>query len=259
MRFHTEAPPAGVVCVPRAGETLAAPPTTPLHLLAEAPPAAVAGLSSTLLRKALEEKGDLSPFVPAHVAEQLARLVAPSGEPVATGGGGGGPRRRACFISLSALLRDWERVPPAELESALFFFGSKRFWLDPKTPEQRAESQSQGPGYTTEMPPQLRALIAKKDARGEVCFLKPDVLGMPDVEVFGDYSSASAWLEGLGYGALRLQRAWWLTFKGPFKFSSSGQRVVDNFERGLHDYNSVLELLAQSCPLLTPVLRWPPP
>jgi len=256
--FFEKAPPAGVVCVPRAGEAAACDPAR-LHFLAE-PPDGVAHLSSTALRAALQGGGDLAPFVPPGVAEALRRHVAGAG---AGGAGAAGaapapPPARRVFISLSALLRDVREgaVPAAELEGALFFFGSKRFWVWPAAPEQLAESRAQGAHYTEGMPPAFRALLERKEARGEVFFLKPDALGEPDAEVFGDYAAASAWLQGLGYGALRLQREWWEAHPGPLRFAHSGAGVADNFERGLHGYGEVMELLAQSCPQLSPVLRF---
>jgi hypothetical protein len=271
VRMHQREPPAGVVCVPRAGKVSPCDPAK-LMFLAE-PPLGVADLSSTALRKALLSEGDLSSFVPpaaaavlrGFAASQKAAIAGEGGGGSGGGGGGGGappaplPPPRSVFISLSALLRDVKvnAVPPSELEAALFFFGSKRCWVWPATPEETAESLAQGAHYTSGMPPDFRALLIRKELRGEVLFLKPDTLGEPDVEVFGDYASASAWLAGLGYGALRLQRGWWEAFPGPLRYAPSGGSVADNFATGLHGYSQVMELLAQSCPLLTPVLQWP--
>lgn len=95
-----------------------------------------------------------------------------------------------------------------------------------------------------------------KEKRGEVFFLKPDTLGIPDVDVVGDYEGASAWLQGLGYNPLLLDSSWWETeFKGG-KHLTDGAEVVRNYSAGLHDYPAVLELLQQSDERLRPILSW---
>lgn len=142
-----------------------------------------------------------------------------------------------------------------ESPHTLFFFGSKRFWLWPQTEEQRQESALQGRQYL-DLDPALRALILRKEAEGKVCFLKPDTLGEPDVEVFGDYARASAWLQRAGVGPLNLQRKWWEeTWRASeARFGQSADSVASNFEEGLHSYGPVCELLWQAgC---SPVLRW---
>ena len=168
------------------------------------------------------------------------------------------PPRRLIFISLSALIRDIKKgnVTLDLLESALFFFGSKRFWIFPKNEEESQESAAQGATYLA-MPEDLRSLILQKEARGEVKFLKPNVLGAPDLQVFGDYQGASSWLEAMGYLALQLDPEWWRRRADTHSISITEQ-VIENFTVGLHDYDSVMELLKQSDARLLPVLYWPP-
>ena len=171
------------------------------------------------------------------------------------------PPRPRCtvFISLSALLQDLAagHIPAGLLEadSTLLFFGSKRFWLWPASEAQRAESATQGRKYL-DMAPELLALIAKKEAAGQVCFLKPDVLGEPDVAVFGEYARASAWLQAAAGAPLQLSAQWWegAWRAGKGKYCTSARRIVDNYTQGLHGYAEVCELLFQSgC---NPVLHW---
>ena len=176
------------------------------------------------------------------------------------------PLRRFAFVSLSMLLHDIKagRVPQGLLESSrvLFVFGSKRFWIFPKTEEQRAESAAQGLGpwggsKYLDMPSNLREMILEKEAKGEVVFLKPDVLGVPDEEVFGEWGRVSAALVALGEQPLQLQAQWWKThWRAPFPKNSFGeeggehcawwQDIVENFEVGLHSYGPTSELLAQA-------------
>jgi hypothetical protein len=125
------------------------------------------------------------------------------------------------FISLSMLMRDYERVPTKELEDALFFFGSKRMWVWPETEVARREALQQPTRYDR-IPSRLLELLERKDDAGEVFFLKPDKPGVPDVEVFGDYPRASTWLQGLGYQPLRLDPEWWRAV-----FSKQGGMHVD--------------------------------
>lgn len=234
--------PSGVVVVPRAGE---APANTNdlaarLVYVSEPPPSSVAHLSSTRLRDALDAGGDLSEFLPPVAAAALRSMAAPP------------PPRRYIFISLSFLLRDLKTgalaLDAEELERGLFFFGSKRFWIFPETEEQRAESASQGDKYLT-MAQELKDLILAKEARAEVCWLKPDVLGEPDVAVFGDYHRASSWLQGIGYAALRLDPAWWHA-----QHPALACDVIENYSSGTHAYGPVIDLIRCSDARLVPVL-----
>ncbi len=149
-------------------------------------------------------------------------------------------------------------IPAGVLESphTLFFFGSKRFWLWPASEAQRQESLAQGPKYL-QLDPALRELILRKEQAGQVCFLKPDVLGEPDEAVFGDYARASRWLQGAGVGPLQFLHSWWRTAwrAEEGKFCRHAESVIENFETGLHSYGPVMELLFQAgC---DPVLQWP--
>ena len=167
--------------------------------------------------------------------------------------------KRHVFISLSALLRDVDsgalRLDHPELDRGLFFFGSKRFWIFPESDEQRAESYEQGDKYM-KMAPAVRDLILAKEARNEVCWLKPDILGEPDVVVFGEYERASTWFESIGYAALKLDPVWWRSAASTVP-SSIAEDVIANFSVGMHDYGPVIELLQRSDARLVPVLKWP--
>ena len=286
---------AGTVVVSRGGEGIgaggggaaaaaaAAPQDSPQQLLFHAHNslASTVDLSSTALRAALSAGEDVGFAVPAAVAPELLRMYREAGGGAAPGAGAGagagaaagtaagaagaaavGPR--LVFISLTALSMDLAagRIPAGVLESprTLFFFGSKRFWLWPASAEQRAESLTQGRKYL-DLPEGTKALILAKEARGEVHFLKPDVLGAPDEVVFGDFEAASQWLAGLGEGPLQLREQWWQEAWAAGvqggrmgKYARSAGEVVENFKQGLHDYGPVCELLLQAG--LEPVLQW---
>ncbi|KAI9027014.1 hypothetical protein DFJ74DRAFT_704437 [Hyaloraphidium curvatum] len=193
-------------------------------------------VSSTRARALLTSGKDASDLLTPGCVEYLA-----SGE-------GAGLYARPVFISLSSIIARFVRLDThavGELEKGLFFFGSKRCWVFPETDWQRAEARVQPGGYAG-MPPALREMVARKEARGEVCFLKPDVPGIADIEVFGDYKRASDWLVGLGYVPLKLDPAEW---------EEDEAWVVENFRDGLHDYDAVVELLEASEPRLKCVLR----
>ena len=103
------------------------------------------------------------------------------------------------------------------------------------------------------MEPALLELIAEKDARGEVFFLKRDDLpyeGYPGPEDPGAYARASAWLEGVGVGAgpLLLRDDWWKRewrAEGA-RHCKDAARVVRNYRGGFHEYDELMELLQQS-------------
>ncbi len=105
------------------------------------------------------------------------------------------------------------------------------------------------------MPCELLSLIAAKEKRGEVHFLKRDDLeynGYPGAEDSEAYSRVSTWLTGLGYGPLCLDDRWWQAPKRRAESASwqhcrSGLRVVRNYRAGFHEYAELLELLTQSC------------
>ena len=158
---------------------------------------------------------------------------------------------RKVFISLSFLLETWRQIPKSDLDAALFFFGSKRMWVFPANEAERKESAQQPTDYL-DMDPELKQLILEKESRNEVCFLKPDVLGNPDVDVFGDYRKASSWLQSAGYNPLQLDPSWW---EKESKVKD-WKNVVRNFTVGLHDYKSVSLLLTASDSRLEPVLQY---
>ena len=112
---------------------------------------------------------------------------------------------RYVFVSFSFLMKEYKEVPADILESSIFFFGSKRFWLFPSTDEEIEESRNQPTPYLSPSLQNLRDLVLRKEKRGEIFFLKPDNLGEPDKEVFCDFLKGSKFLEGLGYNALKSQ------------------------------------------------------
>lgn len=172
--------------------------------------------------------------------------------------------QRFVFVSCTRLAREWRSIPAEALHGALFFFGSKRSWLFPSTDAERADAQRQ-PGDYQLIDAELLAVVAAKEQRGEVFFLKrPDLdyvryPGPPDPDA---YARASAWLAGLGYSPLRLDEQWWrgLEKRGAslarLRWARSPARIVDNFKAGYHEYDEVRELLFQSDRRLLPVYDW---
>jgi hypothetical protein len=203
------------------------------------------------------------------------------------------PEKRTVFISASKLAAQWRAIPSHDLQAALCFFGSKRRWLFPSTSAETREAAAQ-PGRYHMMEPEFLALIAAKEARGEVHFLKAAELqyaqypGPPDGAAYG---RASQWLQGLGFLPLRLDPCWWRSAAGQpddgGKLDGSGkdrglgarssaalgafgggggggragssmpERVIANFEAGHHEYAEVVELLLHSDCRLQPVYSWP--
>ena len=114
-------------------------------------------------------------------------------------------KNRAVFISCSSLMRQFKDIPKPVLENSLFFFGSKRRWLFPADKAEQIESDQQPGGYG-HMNPYLKKLIAEKEKKGQVHFLKRDDLlyarypGPKDCEAF---ARASSWFENLGYPPLQ--------------------------------------------------------
>lgn len=169
---------------------------------------------------------------------------------------------RHVFISCSALSREWRTVPAGVLESALFFFGSKRSWLFPSIAAERSEAMRQ-PGKYHAMDRDFLELIRAKERRGEVYFLKKPSLvyshypGPEDPQAFG---RASEWLVRNGGQPLQLDERWWKE-KGErwpgFKYVTQPYAVVANYRAGYHEYDEVQELLHQSDPgYLLPVHYW---
>merc|ERR1719320_1963031 len=152
------------------------------------------------------------------------------------------------FLSCSALSRYWRRVPSDVLESALFFFGSKRKWLFPQTKSDGVEARRQ-PGRYHKIDRLFLELVQRKDSRGEVCFLKrPDLHFEHDEKDPNAYFRVSEWLKQQGYPeGLQLNEEWWK--KKPvqeFRYTTNSRRVISNFKTGSHSYEEVKELVYQS-------------
>lgn len=101
----------------------------------------------------------------------------------------------------------------------------------------------------------FKKLILEKEQAGLLYWLKPDC----------DYSKVSKFFEsimdpitGQYYQPLLLDDNWWKNEfkKVKHKNTSSGTRVMINYQTGDHDYSSVIELLYQSNPTLEPMLQW---
>jgi hypothetical protein len=236
----------GVVIVPRSDMPPAASRPDLLVYGVTETNSKVEHLSSTVVRRALEDGTPIDPsWMSEPVATELCRIYAQKIAPSRALASNASPR--VVFISLSIIMRELPSIPVDVLEDSLFFFGSKRMWIWPTDDAAMAEAAQQ-PGNYLDMPEGLRELLKRKDARGEVCFLKPDELGEPDEVVFGDYAKASAWLAqltdprtGKPYGPLRLEREWWEQSFGGGRFVPRGKwhQVVQNFESGLHSYSEV--------------------
>ena len=181
------------------------------------------------------------------------------------------PSGRAVFISLSALLHTpWAKLEmDPRLDTALFFFGSKRSWAFPSTEAERQESKSQNPAYLVMSEP-LRACILAKEAQGLVFWLKPEGFVYDGGLYSGDptaFGRASAWLQGLcdpatgaAYQPLLLDPSWWRGADSGFtpgkaSYTSHVGTIIKNFENGAHDYNPVCELIVQSNPSLLPAFN----
>jgi len=180
--------------------------------------------------------------------------VVTSTSSIATKSASTGPSR-VIFISASYLVKEYAKIPPAVMQDALFFFGSARSWVFPQTEAEKQESARQPTDYGN-FPSAFKELIKDKDRAGLLYFLKPDC----------DYEKVSKWLTsvtdpvtGQKYSPLKLDDAWWQhSYKsvGTHGYHASGTRVVINYRAGEHDYSSVMTLLAQSNPSLTPCLQW---
>ena len=158
---------------------------------------------------------------------------------------------RAIFISAKELMHDWRKVPMPVLENALFFFGSKRKWVFPYDQHERSEANRQ-PELFHRMPGELLQLIARKEQRGELHFLKRDDLafkrwpGPPDPMAF---QRASSWLEGLGYNPLRLNPQFWefATKNAKFGISAAHARnIIDATQKGPPEYHCRSQKIAHT-------------
>jgi hypothetical protein len=165
-------------------------------------------------------------------------------------------RGRVVFISASFLVKFYRSVPEEVMRDAIFFFGSKRSWMFPKSDAERLESQRQPTNYL-KFPRDFLDLIRAKEDAGLVYYLKPDE----------DYRKVSAFFEGIidpvtgeHYKPLILDNNWWRKEYRPATSKNrpppSGERVILNYLEGAHDYYPTMELLSQSNPTLQPVLQW---
>lgn len=174
------------------------------------------------------------------------------------------------FISCSTLGHQWKSIPKSVLQSSLFFFGSKRKWLFPSNRKEEKEAKEQ-PGRYHLMDPEFLSLVKRKDAKGQVCFLKSpdlDYNGYPGPKDPKAYERVSDWLKGVKVGngdgketsfkPLLLNDSYWDKIdKKKLKYATSGMQVVSNYKNGFHDYNEVMELLLHSNPdSMLPVCRW---
>ena len=161
---------------------------------------------------------------------------------------------RSCYISASALHWHWDTAPKGDFESSLFFFGSKRSWIFPNTPEEEADAFKQPTDYA-KFHSDFKALILAKEARGEVCFLKDASEGG-----LARFHRVSAWFESLGYPPLCLDEAYWKGLpREKLFYASSTRRVISNFTEGSHEYDETMELIRHSysdriIPRLTPLV-----
>jgi len=170
---------------------------------------------------------------------------------------------RTCFISCSQLARGYNLVPKAEMDNALFLFGSKRSWVFPETPEEIEDAGCQ-PGNYNNMNKKFKELIKKKDEQGLVFFLKPDDLVYSIAQDNGDptaYHRASEWLKtvvdpttGQNYPGLNLDLDYWKNefAGGKYLHQVGGKFVADLIEQGSHGYSSIMQLIATSCPTIKP-------
>jgi len=163
------------------------------------------------------------------------------------------------FLSCSVLSKEWKRVPGDVLESALFFFGSKRKWLFPQTEGEVLEARRQ-PGKYHKIDKHFLDLVRRKESRGEVHFLKKPNLHFGHSEYDPNaYHRVSEWLKGQGYPeGLQLEKEWWKN-KSPQKlqYRTNPFRVIMNFTKGSHGYEEVKELVYQSSGgRLKPIIRW---
>lgn len=257
-----------VVVLPQK-HTLSPPTTSPNVVVVQERDPGAQAVSSSQVREALVQDISIQEMIPAAVyatlqSDQyrgglytpqhifisfsgLCRQLDPSIYPPLH------PERRADYLPI---------IPEAILETALFFFGSKRLWFFPETVEETQESLANNPDYIHFMKnTPFGDLLQRKEKRGEVCFLKPDILGPVDVEggIVGDYSLASTWMQSLGYPPLLLDEGYWSSTNCPSLSARECSRVVENFQTGLHDYNGVLTLLQYSVGTqLIPVLTYSP-
>jgi hypothetical protein len=188
-------PKAGVVAIPRAGKSAARSNLEKLVVGVTELNPELSDLSSTAVRKLLKSAGGpkqpalgkrraaIAEVVGEDVADFLLQVhnLGDRSEAAAAAAAAAEPesepapikelQSRDIVISCSTLIRCWQDIPPQVLDKVLFLFGSKRCWVFPQTDEERRDAQRQ-PGRYHKMNPELLALIAAKEERGEVHFLK---------------------------------------------------------------------------------------
>tara|TARA_Y100000816_G_scaffold83854_1_gene57532 strand:+ start:4048 stop:4554 length:507 start_codon:yes stop_codon:yes gene_type:complete len=161
---------------------------------------------------------------------------------------------RYIFISASKLHKFWKNVSPDILNNSLFFFGSKRHWLFPKTEEEIEDSKSQPTDYLS-FDKEFLNLIRRKEERNEVFFLKPK-----ETEHAGDYNKVSEWLVSNNLKPLWLNDTIWETMKDYVTecnfYNVSIEKIKYNYTTGNHFYNEVMALLKYSNNNLIPCLEY---
>ncbi|KAL0482152.1 cadherin [Acrasis kona] len=175
------------------------------------------------------------------------------------------PHTRFVAISATYLSRDFksEDITDRDREDMIFFFGSKRSWVFPANEEEREESLKQPTKYL-EFDKTFIDMILDKESKGLCYWLKPDCDFKKVSEFFanikdpvtGEKICVSS--EHNKDGGLILDERWWYDVYNQrmSQFGARAQMVIDNYRDGEHDYNCVMELIAQSQPHLKPVLRF---
>jgi len=124
----------------------------------------------------------------------------------------------------------------------------------PKSREDMQEAKNQSTKYV-EFDEELKSLILEKEEQGLVYWFQPDK----------DYNKASEFfqkvqdpLTGENYLPLLLDDDWWRSEFVPeeAKFTANVDQIINNYTTGENDYDSVMELIAQSNPTLIPTLFW---
>jgi hypothetical protein len=135
---------------------------------------------------------------------------------------------RRIFLSASFLSKQYRQIPDAVLDSAMFFFGSRRSWMFPKTREEMIEARSQ-PAKYLEVDEDCKSLILKKEAQGLVYWFLPskDYQGMSQLlEDTQDPTSEESSLP------LLLDEEWWRTgfVPGDAKYTDKTEMIISNFK-----------------------------
>ena len=220
-----------------------------------------------------------SACVPA--APTAAPTAAPAAAPVALSG-----RRRTIFISASRLSRVWNRVDHLTLQESLFLFGSKRTWVFPRPEHAESDASEAARQYTSggsalnpsapsgyaHFDAGFKALIRVKEARNEVCWLKPDALRVRGAAgawtgAAGSYGRVSDWLasvvdptrdDGGTYAPLILKKAQWRAIHREEDASVDVANIMKLVRTGGHDYAPLMQLLHHSTRGALDVALYPP-